>query len=142
MRSKIAIILLFLLGLAVLLADTGKISIITHPANNTVSLTRDDLRKIFTGRKKTWPDGNRIMIVLLKRGEQHDQFLKEVVRMNSTQFSITWKKLIFTGKAPLLTYARSTDEMIKLVAENPNAVGYIQKDHETEKRVKSLFIRE
>jgi len=130
-----------LLCLALAIGYGSEISIITNPANDTVSLTQDELRKIFTGKKRSWQNGNRIMIILMKRGSLHDHFLEEVVKQNSTQFSIAWKKLIFTGKAPLLNYAQSEEEMVEMVRRYPHAIGYVGPQSDLE-GVKTIFIRD
>ena len=140
MKYKILIITIMILLLFSSLVQAKEISIIVNKSNKIITLKQFQLKKVFTGKKRSWENGNRIMVVVFKNGKTHTDFLKKYIQKNSTQFSILWKKLIFTGQAPLLKYAKNELEMIELIRDNENAVGYIFKTS-LNKEIKDLFIK-
>lgn len=99
--------------------------VIVNKNNEIKSLTLEDLYKIFTGKTSTWEKGEKIKIILQKKGDFHREFVRDIAGMNPGQFSRLWKQKIFTGRAPQLRFARNDQEVIKWVESSPQAIGYI-----------------
>jgi ABC-type phosphate transport system substrate-binding protein len=140
MKYKTLIITIMMILLFSLVLHSKEISIIVNKSNKIITLKQFEVKKIFTGRKRSWENGNRIIVVIFKKGKAHTDFLKKFIKKNSTQFSILWKKLIFTGQAPLLKYVKTQSEMINQIKTQVNAIGYVFKD-DLVKEVKDLYIR-
>ncbi|MCP4111003.1 MAG: hypothetical protein GY749_36680 [Desulfobacteraceae bacterium] len=112
-------------------ADTGT-KIIINDSVEAEAITRDDLKKIFLGKKVKWNSNQSIKIAVLKEGGIHENFLRTYIQKTSSQFRYYWKKLLFTGKGIPPKSFTSEDEIINYVSSTVGAIGYassgIQKD--------------
>lgn len=55
------------------------------------------------------------------------EFYKKVLEKEPAQVQAIWSKLTFTGKAKLPKEYKTSAEVKKAIAENHNAIGYIEK---------------
>lgn len=101
------------------------IHIITHSGVDARSLSRTQLRQIFTGHQQYWPDGNKITVVVLGNDHRvHQSFCKDVLNMFPYQLERLWNQLTYSGQgeAPLRVF--SIESMQQAVAATPGAIGY------------------
>ncbi len=75
---------------------------ITNSANTAASLTETQLKDIYLGRKTTWDDGSRIVVVFPESGDGNTALLK-ILGKSSSQFTTSWKKLVFSGQGTMPT---------------------------------------
>ncbi|MBF0193737.1 MAG: substrate-binding domain-containing protein [Magnetococcales bacterium] len=113
--------------------------LITHPNNSKSSISQQDIKNIFLGKKTHWPNGNRIKIVVQKRGSAHDSLLKNVIGMTSVSFRNYWRKRVFTGSSRPPKTFKSDSDVVAFVASKPGSVGYININSDL-KGVKKLQI--
>ena len=69
--------------------------------NNTVpdsSLSKEDVKKIYSGYKTKWSNNESIIVTVLKKSELHSKFLQGFVKKSPAQFKRTWKNMVFSGK--------------------------------------------
>lgn len=99
-------------------------TIIVNAKSSAPSLDDDDMRSYFLGKKTTWSDGSRVVVVVLRDGASHDALLK-LLGKSSSQFSTGWKKLIFTGKGAMPEQVDSEDELVEFVARTPGAIAFV-----------------
>ena len=119
-KSTLALALSFVSTIA--LAD---IAIIVHPSNNN-TISEDDINRIFLGKNKSFESGDSIKAVNLKSGDDiRTEFEKKALGKSSKQVKAYWSKLIFSGKAKPLVESGSDEEALKFVADNPEAIAYI-----------------
>ncbi len=52
-------------------------------------------------------------------------FNDKVLKKSASQLKAYWSKLIFTGKGAPPKSVESAQEMLSLVASNPNIIGYV-----------------
>ena len=62
------------------------------------TLTRQQLVDIFIQKKTMWEDSFKLHVVLLDGGDVHKLFLKTYLGKSPIQYTLYWKKLVFTGK--------------------------------------------
>jgi ABC-type phosphate transport system substrate-binding protein len=124
-----------------LLASTSAWSataIIVHPSN-TNTLTKDDISRIFLGKKKVFPNGSEAIPIDLPEGSAlRSAFVSTVLSKNDQQIKAYWAQLLFTGKGTPPKEISSDAEARKLVAENPALIGYIDKA-QTDASVKIVY---
>ena len=89
------------------------------------SITKDDIKKIYLGDRITWSDSSTIIVTTLEKGPEHERFLKDYVGRSLSQFKMTWKKLMFTGKGKSPKEFGSPAELIDFVSQNKGAIGYV-----------------
>lgn len=132
-KSTLALALSFVSTIA--LAD---IAIIVNPSNNN-TISEDDINRIFLGKNKSFESGDSIKAVNLKSGDDiRTEFEKKALGKSSKQVKAYWSKLIFSGKAKPLVESGSDEEALKFVADNPEAIAYVDanKVNDTVKVVK------
>lgn len=100
------------------------VTIIVHPSNNA-SLDESALKKVFLGKSKTFPDGAQAVPLDLSGGQARTDFVENVLGKSESQIKAYWSKLIFTGKGQAPKALDNEAEVIKLVSQDPNAIGYV-----------------
>ena len=104
-------------------ADDG-IIIIAHPELD-ITLTRDEIKRIFLNKKKKWDNHQRIKFVTLGSQETHDRFLRNYVNKTPLQYQRYLRRMIFTGKGrPPLTF-KDEQSLVEFVSHNAGAIGYV-----------------
>ena len=99
---------------------------IVNGASTVSALTADQAKDLFLGKKSTWDDGSKVVIVVAKDGPGSDAVMK-LVGKSEQQFQTAWKKLIFTGKGSMPEMADSDDAVVAFVAKTPGAIGLVDK---------------
>ena len=106
--------------------------------SNTNSLTQKEVSKIFLGKKKSYGDGSQVLPVALEEGNSvRASFNSTITKKNESQLKAYWSKLVFTGKGTPPKQVSEAD-VIKLVAENPATIGYVDSS-KVDDSVKVLF---
>lgn len=124
MRKSVFFPVIFMLASGATLCN-AELLIISHPSQSW-SLESDDIARIFLS-KTTNIDGEKIVPLYLKTGDPvHTKFIEKVLNKSETQLKSYWSRLVFTGKAKPPKDVSTQSDMLKLVAENPQMVGYIE----------------
>jgi len=110
------------IGASQALAD---ISVILNP-KNPVKLTQDEIKNIFMGKVRSFPDGASSKPVDQSEGQAiRNAFYEKVANKSESEMKVYWSNLIFTGYGvPPKTFAND-DEVKKFVKETSNGIGYI-----------------
>jgi len=102
-------------------------------------LSKNDIRKLFTGQNTILKNGKRVVIVELKEGMGGKRQFHDIsTARTDAQLASSWSILIFTGKAEAPIEVESYEDVIAIIKENPNAIGYIHESALTDE-VKVLF---
>src|SRR5438105_3262115 len=89
------------------------------------SLNAAQVADIFLGKTNRFPDGTpAVPIDLSEEAPERERFYSQYTGKSPAQVKAYWSKIIFTGRGQPPRQAASGREMRKLVAENPNAIGY------------------
>lgn len=104
----------------------SQIVVIVHPTNAN-ELNKSSISRIYTGKAKSFPNGEQAIPITQGESSTTDIFNKSVLNKSSSQLKAYWSKLIFTGKGTPPKVVESDAEIIKLVATNPNVIGYVNK---------------
>lgn len=127
-----------LIVLLVAPASYADVVVIGHPSNNN-QLNKDDVSKIFLGKKSSFPDGSKATPFYLDAGDSvRATFDKDVLGKSSTQLKSYWSKLVFTGKGTPPKELGSTGEAVSTVAGDASAVAYVSSGEVTD-AVKVLY---
>jgi len=102
------------------------VAVITHPDVKEIGLSKDKLAKIYLGKLKRYSNGEKIKAVDLPTSESaYQKFYKSVVKKSERAMNSHWSKLKFTGKGKPPVKLNSPSEVVKWVASNKGAIGYI-----------------
>ena len=110
------------LGSTVVQAD---IVVVVHPSNN-VSLDVKSVRRIFLSKSKAFPNGNKIDVYDLPFGNTvREDFRETVLRKSESRLNAYWARMLFSSKARPPVVLSSADEVKVMIANNPNAIAYM-----------------
>lgn len=98
-------------------------------AKSTVTrLTAEQTAKIFLGKVENFPnDGSAVPVDQPEGSAARDEFYSKVTNKNSSQLTAYWAKVIFTGDGHPPKLLEDNVAVRTSVANNPNAIGYINK---------------
>lgn len=103
----------------------AEVVVIVHPSNSS-SLDSSAISRIFTGKAKSFPGGSKaIPINQAESSSATGEFNDKVLKKSSSQLKAYWSKLVFTGKGTPPKAVGNDAEVIQLVANNPNIIGYV-----------------
>ena len=100
------------------------VNVIVHPSNSS-TLDKSAIKKVFLGKSKKFPNGEQVVPIALTTGKARDEFLSAVIGKSESQLKAYWSKLIFTGKGQAPKSVDNEAEVVKLVSQNPNLIGYV-----------------
>jgi ABC-type phosphate transport system substrate-binding protein len=105
------------------LAETA---VIVSASNGNTSIDKTTVSKIFLGKSKSFPDGSQAVPVDQGDGSTiRNLFNSQILGKSDSQLKSYWSRLIFTGKGTPPKQVGNEGEVKKLVANNPNTIGYI-----------------
>ena len=112
----------------------SEVVVIVSSRSSVTSLTADQTAKIFLGKDDKFPNDQFAIPVDQPEGTAiRDEFYSIVAHKNASQLASYWSKLIFTGEGRLPKIAEDDLAVIKLISNNPNAVGYVDDKSLTKK---------
>ncbi|MBU0992816.1 MAG: substrate-binding domain-containing protein [Proteobacteria bacterium] len=98
-------------------------------ANDSVpmdSITRKELKDIYTGKTKLWGNGDKIVLTFLKQTDVYAYFLRNYVNKTPTQFVNYWRNMVFMGKATFIPKSiKEEDKLMEYISSTKGAIGYI-----------------
>lgn len=100
-------------------------AIVVHKDSPLSELPASDIKRIFLGKMKKWPDGSAITIVLNTSNSIHNQFSHSMLKKSPRQLSVYWKKKLFSGKSMLPLAVDKNDAVISHVRTNMASISYI-----------------
>ncbi len=119
------IILSIIISSIFILAFAQDFKIVVNKTNSISTLSKSDIKKIYTGKKKAWGNGSTIVPIVLKKSPVFGKFLKQAVHKNSSQFNSFWKRAVFTGTGNPPKEFNSDKDVIKFISQNPHAIGFV-----------------
>jgi ABC-type phosphate transport system substrate-binding protein len=114
---------LFALVIGCLSTLAAEETVLVNGGSAITGLSDDDFKDYYLGKKASWPDGSKVVVVVLKDGASHENLMKKLGKSTS-QFATGWKKLVFTGKGSMPEQVGSEDELVAFLAKTPGAIGY------------------
>ncbi len=122
------------------LSQAENVVLIGNPSVKTSTLSTKDVSKIFLGKKITWDDGTKIIIVLQKNKTTHSEFLREYIHKSPSMFAGYWQRQVFTGKVVEPISFNSDQAVIEYVIQTTGAVGYVSTSANLDK-VKTISVK-
>lgn len=126
--ARRAILLLIAALLAPALARRAEltiIAVIVHPSRR-VTLSDEDVARIFLRKQRFWPDGSPIVPLNREAGsELREIFSHRIFASGTEALARYWNEQYFLGMFPPATLS-STLAVKRYVAGEPNAIGYVE----------------
>jgi ABC-type phosphate transport system substrate-binding protein len=107
---------------------SADVIVVVSAKNPLASLTKEQAADIFLGRTGTFPGGGQAVPVdQAESAAAREEFYTKAAGKSAAQLKAFWSKVIFTGKGQPPKEAGDSAAVKKLVADNPNLIGYIDK---------------
>jgi ABC-type phosphate transport system substrate-binding protein len=119
----IPVVALALVGLTMASAGGAEL-VVVNPACQETSLPQHVLKALYSGRKRSLPDGERVEILVID-APVHDRFVIDLLDGSPAQFASDWKRLVFLGQGKQPRSFASEAELLTYVAATPGCIGYI-----------------
>jgi len=119
----IPVIALALAGLPMASAGGAEL-VVVNPACQEISLPSHVLKALYSGRKRSLPDGERVEVLVVD-APVHDRFVFDLLDSSPSQFASDWKRLVFLGQGKQPHSFASEAELITYIAATPGCIGYI-----------------
>lgn len=117
------------LGAVWALSAAAEVVIVVNPKNPVSALTAEQASAIFLAKASEFPAGGG-QAVPIDQNEGvalRDEFYQKAAGRDAAQIKAYWSKIVFTGKGQPPKAVANSAEVKKLIAANPNMVGYIDK---------------
>jgi ABC-type phosphate transport system substrate-binding protein len=107
------------------IASYAEVLVVVHPSNES-TFDSNQIKRIYLGKVKSFSNGNIILPVnqdpsVVITGE----FSSKALKKSSSQLKAYWSKLVFSGKGTPPKEVSGDGQVMKLVANNPDSIGYI-----------------
>lgn len=102
MKSIATIVVTCLSGLASIApcsAQASDVAAVVNVANPVGSVSAGQLRKIFAGDQRSWPNGHPVRLIVRAPGSHERQALLKLLHMSETQYKDHWSEKVFHGEA-------------------------------------------
>lgn len=106
-------------------AANAEMVVVVSAANKTQPLTAEQVSRMFLGKINTFPNGKLAIPIDQPKGDLRTRFYQNVCGKSGVQLMAYWSRMRFTGAGRPPIAAKSQDAVLQMVAENPDAVGYI-----------------
>jgi hypothetical protein len=136
MKNLIFGLCLLLIPLS-LSAEIVVIGNLNSPVNN---LSKREVQDIFLGRTRALPNGN--FVLPLDLVELRSNFYLLLTNRPIEQIDAYWARIMFSGQNTPPINLPDEQAMLKTIAENTGAIGYMDKRKINEKLVRVLLILE
>ena len=125
---KLIIKLLFLITLCTAQYAAAQVVVVVSAKSPVAKLDKDQVAALFLGKATQLPGaGIPVLIDQPEAAEIRQMFYTKVTAKTPVQVKAIWSRLVFSGKGTLPKEVSNSDEVKKLLASNPDAVGYIDK---------------
>lgn len=107
----------------------AEIVVIANVKSPLISLTREELGRIYLKRMKHVPRANNLEVFPVRQSTTpglEDAFYLHVTDKDKNQLRAYWARLLFTGKDKPPKDGRDDEGVKRLVAENEGTIGFIQ----------------
>ncbi len=119
------------------------LAVIVNRDNPLNTISKQQLIDLFMGRSPYFPSGGAVVKLDAPSASLvRKAFYHSLVDMSLSEVNAYWARLMFSGRAtPPMQVPREHD-IVKLVADNSNAIGYVPKDTygDSNNDVKVVFV--
>ena len=102
----------------------AQVAVVVHPSNTTEELSLDNLRRLFLGQAKTFPNGAHARLAV--HGPSAENFDRAALGLQPQVVRSRWMAIVFRGEAMSIpTELPAADEVKKFVRDHPDAIAYL-----------------
>jgi phosphate transport system substrate-binding protein len=107
-------------------AQTGDVAVAVNQHNPVNHLSRQEVRQIFAGEKRSWVGGAHIEVFVRAPGARERVVLFKLLGMSESEYKLHWAAAVFRGEAQSEPVALFSNGMQKeAIAVYPGAVALV-----------------
>lgn len=115
-------------SVAAAFAAQAQVAVVVGAKSPATALSAEQAAGLFLGKSDQLPGAGTALLLDQTEGSAvRELFYTKVAGKSGAQVKAAWSRLVFSGKATPPKELGSSAEVKKMVAANPNAVGYIEK---------------
>jgi ABC-type phosphate transport system substrate-binding protein len=120
---------IFLAAAAVLftLPVKAQVIVIANPSVKADSVSKGELKDVFTGESSSLKEGGHVVPVFQKEGATHSEFLSSYLGESPAAILICWRGIVMSGRGSMPKSLDSDTAVVEYVAKTAGAIGYISK---------------
>jgi ABC-type phosphate transport system substrate-binding protein len=100
-------------------------AVVVHP-ENTSEIDQQLVKRIFLGKETAFSNGQVVKVITHSPTSAiRAEFDEAVLQRRTAAVDAYWSKLVFTGRGTMPQTASSDQEVIDLILQNKNAIGFI-----------------
>ncbi len=104
------------------------VAVVVSAKSGVAALNKQQVSDLFLGKASAFPDGKQaVPIDQADSSAFREEFHTKVTGKSGAQLKSFWSKQVFSGKGTPPKEVANSAEVKKLVADNPNMIGYIDK---------------
>jgi ABC-type phosphate transport system substrate-binding protein len=108
-------------------AQMSDVAVVVNSKNSVSSITLADLRKVFSGQKRTWPGGTAITIIVRSSASHERETLLHLLRMSESDYKEYWRLQVYRGDAAAEPIAVPSNGMQReALAIYPGAIALVE----------------
>ncbi|MBK5915114.1 hypothetical protein [Rhodocyclus purpureus] len=120
-------------------ASLAEVVVVANARSGIDRLTRDEVVNIFLGRYRQLSSGLPAIPVDLPASDAGKaSFYRLLVGKDLSDLNAYWARLVFSGRTAPPRQSNGEDDLLRFVAENPGAVGYLERSR-VDSRVRIVF---
>jgi ABC-type phosphate transport system substrate-binding protein len=126
MRARLLLLIVLLAALLGAGSPPPPFVVIVNPDNPNTTLGRKFVADAFLKKTTRWPGGDVIHPVdLSPTSKTRERFTDAVLHRSVGAVKSYWQQIIFSGRDVPPPEIGSEEEVVKLVARSPGAIGYV-----------------
>jgi ABC-type phosphate transport system substrate-binding protein len=119
------------IALALILASgavSAEVVAVVSAKSTVTALSKNQVADIFLGKTARFPNGSpAVPIDQAEASAVREAFYLQITGKSPAQMKAHWSKIIFTGRGKPPRAVANNIEARKLIAANPQAIGYIER---------------
>jgi ABC-type phosphate transport system substrate-binding protein len=110
-------------------AQKKDIAVVVNPNNSVTNISFADLRKLFSGGKRTWPGGPPVKLIVRAPGSRERLALLRILAMSESEYKQYWTAQIFRGEVDAEPFTMPSFGMVKeAIKVFPGAISLVDPD--------------
>ncbi len=116
------------LALTAAQAAFSQVAVVVSAKSPATAMTAEQAANLFLGKSDQIPGvGTALLLDQAEGSAIRELFYSKVAGKSGSQVKAAWSRLVFSGKATPPKEIATSAEVKKMVANNQNAIGYIEK---------------
>lgn len=110
--------------------DPEALVVVVSSQSTVIVLPREHIADLFLGRTLLFPNGELAVPIDQAEGSGiRERFNSEVLERTASQVRTYWSRLLFTGRGRPPRSVSSSEEVLRVIASDPRAIGYVERRH-------------